>query len=278
MIELPEFYVLATQINSVASGKVIRRVIANAYTHAFASFSGDPQNYEAMLTGKSIAKSSLGAGSVGGSHLEILCGDMALIISTPVRYHPPGENAATKHQLLLEFTDSSSLSFIVQMMGALLCIQAADITNPDGPCRQIPSPLDEAFNIEYFFDLLRDAKPTLSAKSFLTSDDRIPGLGNGVMHDILFNARIHPKRRIESFTQNNKERLFSSVKTTLRYMAERGGRDTERDLFGNMGGYKTILSSKSSGIPCRNCGRLILKEMYLGGNIYYCPECQPLFE
>ena len=276
MIELPEFYVLATQIDSVAAGKVIRRAIANAYPHAFASFSGDPKIYDAMLSGKSIEGSSLGAGITGGSYVEIRCGDMALIAGTPIRYHAPGECIATKHQLLLEFDDASSLSFIVQMLGAILCIPAADTVKSGGRHKLIPSPLDDAFNMEYFFHLLEEAKPTLSAKAFLTSDERIPGLGNGVMHDILFNARIHPKRRIETFTQNNKERLYSSVKTTLRYMAERGGRDTERDLYGAAGGYKTILSSKMAGMPCRNCKKSIRKEMYLGGNIYFCPECQPI--
>ena len=278
MIELPESYVLASQIKLATAGKVIRRVFANAHPHAFATFNGDPGFYESMLCGKEILDASLGSGSTGGSHVEILCGDMALIISTPIRYHAPGEKTAPKHQLLIEFDDSSSMSCTVQMWGAIFCLSAEDITKPGSPCRLIPSPLDDAFNIDYFFNLMQNAKPALSAKAFLTSEYRIPGLGNGVMHDILFNARIHPKRRIESFSQNNCERIFHSVKSTLRYMAERGGRDTEKDLYGNWGGYKTILTSKSSGMPCRNCNEHIIKEMYLGGNIYFCPECQPISE
>ena len=57
-------------------------------------------------------------------------------------------------------------------------------------------------------------------------------------------------------------------------MDANGGRDTERDLFGRFGGYRTILSKNTSGKPCSTCGDIIKKEAYLGGSIYYCPTCQ----
>jgi formamidopyrimidine-DNA glycosylase len=279
VIELPESYVLASQMNASVAGKVIRRVTANAHPHAFASFNGAPELYESALKNKKVIKSKLGVGITGNSQVETLCGNMALISSTPIRYSAPGGEAPPKHQLLLEFDDLSCLYFIVQMWGSILCVPAAEANKPGVySCLHVPSPLDDAFNLEYFSKMLKNAKHSLSAKAFLTTDNRIPGLGNGVMHDILFNARIHPKRRIDTFSQSNGDRLFYSVKSTLRYMAERGGRDTERDLYGNRGGYKTILSGKSSGMPCRNCTNRIAKEMYIGGNIYFCPECQPISE
>jgi len=54
------------------------------------------------------------------------------------------------------------------------------------------------------------------------------------------------------------------------------GRDTQTDLYGNEGGYKTILSSKTWKNPCPRCGSVIVKEAYLGGSVYYCPECQKI--
>jgi formamidopyrimidine-DNA glycosylase len=59
-------------------------------------------------------------------------------------------------------------------------------------------------------------------------------------------------------------------------MTEQGGRDTERDLFGQPGGYRTILSKNTVGTGCPACGTMIGKEPYLGGAIYYCEICQPL--
>jgi formamidopyrimidine-DNA glycosylase len=115
-----------------------------------------------------------------------------------------------------------------------------------------------------------------SAKAFLATKQRIPGLGNGVLQDILFNARVHPKRKMSTLTDKEMSTLFDSVKNTLFEMTAKGGRDTERDLFGCSGGYRTILSAKTIDNPCPVCGGKIVREAYLGGNIYYCPECQKL--
>jgi formamidopyrimidine-DNA glycosylase len=87
----------------------------------------------------------------------------------------------------------------------------------------------------------------LSAKAFLATEQRIPGLGNGVLQDILWYANIHPKRKISTLSAEQKHKLFRSVKTILAEMTELGGRDTERDLFGCNGGYITRLSKKTVG-------------------------------
>ena len=59
-------------------------------------------------------------------------------------------------------------------------------------------------------------------------------------------------------------------------MTDLGGRDTEKDFFGNTGGYKTILSKNTVQNPCPDCGGAIFKEAYMGGAVYFCPVCQKL--
>jgi formamidopyrimidine-DNA glycosylase len=59
-------------------------------------------------------------------------------------------------------------------------------------------------------------------------------------------------------------------------MIENGGRDTEKDFFGQNGRYKTILSKNTINQPCPDCGCVIVKEAYLVGAIYFCPVCQKL--
>ncbi|TLN02797.1 endonuclease VIII, partial [bacterium] len=113
-----------------------------------------------------------------------------------------------------------------------------------------------------------------SLKAFLATEQRIPGLGNGVLQDILFNARLHPKKKLGTTDARQRETLFDTVVTTLHEMTASGGRDTERDLFGNPGGYATKMSKFTAGNPCAECGSTIVKEAYLGGSVYYCPGCQ----
>ncbi|MDP2965189.1 MAG: hypothetical protein Q8N39_04010 [Pelolinea sp.] len=68
--------------------------------------------------------------------------------------------------------------------------------------------------------------------------------------------------------------LFTSVISTLKEMADKGGRDTERDLFGNPGGYATKCSKLTVGKTCAVCGGLFEKASYMGGSVYFCPGCQ----
>lgn len=42
-----------------------------------------------------------------------------------------------------------------------------------------------------------------------------------------------------------------------------------------IGGYETKLSRKNIGY-CPHCGSPVQKTAYLGGNVYFCPACQPL--
>ncbi|HWT74497.1 MAG TPA: endonuclease VIII, partial [Mobilitalea sp.] len=87
-------------------------------------------------------------------------------------------------------------------------------------------------------------------------------------------AGIHPKRKRQTMTEEDKEKLFASIKSTLSEIISKGGRDTEKDLYGNNGGYSTKLSKLTVDKPCPICSNLIQKEAYLGGSIYYCIGCQ----
>jgi formamidopyrimidine-DNA glycosylase len=137
-----------------------------------------------------------------------------------------------------------------------------------------PSPLSDKFDREYFLSLRKEGTDKLSAKAFLATEQRIPGLGNGVLQDILYLSGMHPKRKMAMVSDDEYNMLFDTLKDTLRVMADQGGRDTEKDLFGNPGGYQTYLSKKTAFAPCVKCGYELHKGNYMGGTIYYCEHCQ----
>lgn len=273
MIEIPEVYVLAEQIDKTIVGKTVKKVIAGAVPHKFAWYSGDPSAYPELLEGKTVtgARPDTGTTDIWDCNVEVICGDMLLSLSTPVKYFEPGEKLPKSHQLLLEFEDGSRMCCTVHMWGAMLCVPYSD----GMPRRQQePDPMTDAFDEARFDMLWSREKPSLSVKALLATQKRIPGIGNGVLQDILFQAGIHPKRKLQSIGEEEKVRLYHSIKTTLKEMRDRGGRDTERDLFNRPGGYKTILSAKTIKYPCKRCGGTLVRESYLGGNVYYCPVCQ----
>ena len=108
------------------------------------------------------------------------------------------------------------------------------------------------------------------------SGKTIPGLGNGVLQDILYHTHIHPKKKISGLTDKERENLFYQIKETMNDIYHLGGRSTESDLFGANGKYVACLSKDTAGMACPRCGETIAKENYLGGSIYYCRGCQPL--
>jgi formamidopyrimidine-DNA glycosylase len=141
--------------------------------------------------------------------------------------------------------------------------------------RRAPSPLSDGFDRAYFGRLAcAPAVQKLSVKGLLATEQRFPGIGNGVPQDILHGARLHPRRKVATLTSDERDRLFGAITATLAQMARLGGRDTERDLHGRPGGYATRLSRNTLGQPCGACGALIVKETFLGGSVYLCPECQ----
>lgn len=273
MLEIPEAATLAVQLGEVLTGKIVNRVLANDSPHKFAWFTGQPETYDARLGGLQVT----GASAFGGI-VVLTLGQMNLAFSDGVNltWHPAGDKLPAKHQLCMTFDDGSTLIGRVQMYGGMTCFQSGENDNLYFLVAQRkPSPLTAGFDQTYFLHLFdEDAKGTMSMKAFLATEQRIPGLGNGVLQDILHVARIHPKRKTSSLTQAEKETLYHAICNTLIEMTAKGGRDVETDLFGCCGGYQTRLSKLSLGKPCVVCGGELKKENYMGGSIYYCSGCQ----
>lgn len=274
MIEIPESRTVAQQVAGMLSGRTITDVFNATHPHKFTWYSGDPADYRALLAGKAI----LSAEGHGAFVDMLLDDDTHIAVSDGVnlRYYPAEAEIPSKYQLLVTLDDEAFLVFTVAMYGGINAFRGV-FDNPYylGALSK-PSPLDERFDAVCFDRLVAGAKPNLSVKAFLATEQRIPGLGNGVLQDILFKARIHPKRKLATLGDRELENLYVVIKNVLREMTAAGGRDTEKDLFGNFGGYRVLLSKNTWREPCPVCGGVLVKEAYLGGAVYYCPHCQPL--
>ena len=275
MIELPEAITLAGQLTETIGGKKIAGAVAGFSPHKFTWYHDDPQGYDSLLRGKTV-----GTAAARGGIVEIQAEIITILLNDgpALRFHKKDESRPKKHQLLIEFDDGTAISASVQMYAGIICFKDDEYESPYYQVARVrPSPLSDDFSREYFERLIVSPDvQKLSSKAFLATGQRIPGLGNGVLQDILFNARIHPKRKMATLSDAEKDALFTSVKSTLREMTDRGGRDTEKDLFGQPGGYQTRLSKNTVGRPCPVCGGTIVKQPYMGGSIYFCDGCQKL--
>jgi formamidopyrimidine-DNA glycosylase len=274
MLEIPE----SRSISLQAGGKLINRRIAEVVNasspHKFAFFAGDPSGYTRLLKDRTVMSVK-----GHGMFVDIICDDDVRITigeGTNMRYYSETDNRPEKHQLLIVFDDGTCVAFTVAMYGGIWAYKGTF----DNPYHQRSlnsiSPLDDDFDELVFDEVFKSTSKDISLKALLATEQRIPGLGNGVLQDILFNAGLNPKQKKSTLSDFHKSELYYSLKTTIRNMTENGGRDTEKDFFGFPGKYKTILSKNTVNDPCPNCGNKIVKEAYMGGAVYFCPSCQRL--
>ena len=103
----------------------------------------------------------------------------------------------------------SAVSAAVQMYGGMYCFKQGQFDNPYYlVAKAKPSPLSTDFNEEYYNDMLcAPGAEKLSAKALLATEQRVSGLGNGVLQDILYHARIHPRKKVLQFTTEDKNAL-----------------------------------------------------------------------
>ena len=269
MIEIPEALTLARQMNAELRGKTVVRLAAASSPHKFAWYSGDPAEYPRLFGGRAVT----GARAYGGKLLlefEDGCAFQFSDGTTPRLYRNEKE-VPKKHQLLIDFGDAY-LVCTIRMYGGIMGFAGEFDNEYDRMARERPDVFSDAFSFDYFKSLLPGGKKKLSAKAFLATEQRIPGLGNGVLQDILFAAGVSPRRDVANADEETLRRLYDSVRTVLYDMTWGGGRDTEPDLYGNPGGYQTVMSRNNA--VCPTCGGEIRREAFLGGNVYYCPACQ----
>ncbi len=272
MLELPETISMAKQLGDSISGKQICRVLPPSKVHKFCWFAGDPEDYDSKSRNSTVKSVN-----AFGSNVEIVLDNgMYLSISDGVNVRFVDQNDRPKnYQLLTEFCDGTAVVFTVAMYGGIVLHDDGYDNEYYLKSKAAISPFSAEFE-PYYREQLALSKPNLSSKAFLATEQRFPGIGNGVLQDILFSAGIHPKRKIGTLSDSDKDRLLSCIVSVLHDMTENGGRDTEKDLFGQPGGYRTKMSKNTLDSGCPKCGGNIVKEAYMGGSVYYCPNCQPL--
>ena len=183
MLEIPESKTIGLQANEVLTGKMITEVLPASRPHKFAFYNGDPTAYSKLLTGKHILSAN-----GHGMFVDVHCEDNICITigeGTNMRYIAPYEPRPEKHQLLMLFDDGSCTAFTVAMYGGIWAYKGV-FDNPyyETSLNSI-SPLEDTFNESFFGNIFKSTTKDLSMKALLATEQRIPGIGNGVVQDIL---------------------------------------------------------------------------------------------
>jgi formamidopyrimidine-DNA glycosylase len=275
MFELPELITIARQVNETLRGKTIREGHLGNSPHKFVWYNRKPEEFTHLTRGKTI-----GEAYVKGRWLFIPLDPGYILVlgecGGRIIFHSAAMKLPEKYHLYLAFEDGSALTTLTQMWGAMELYEAGREKERKYVKDMRTTPVDPEFTFDYFSALIDELlqREKRSVKSLLTQDQLIPGLGNAIAQDIMFNAHLHPRRALVDLTTGQRRDLFAAITDTVREGIDKGGRNDETDLFGKPGNYVRIMDSGAAGKPCPECGRTVEKMQYLGGACYFCPKCQ----
>ncbi len=275
MFELPEYLVMAADMNTVLPGKRVQLGTLGNQPHKFVWYNRTHAEFEQLTQGKMV-----GPASVKGRWLSLpLEPGYVLILGEcggRILYHPPGAAQPDKYHLRLQFDDGSALTAMTQMWGAMELYEQGQELHRTYIANMRPTPADAEFTSEYFDSLVGELAKgeKRSVKALLVQDQLIPGLGNAIAQDIMYAACLHPKHPIVELDAEQRAALYQAIMEVTDAVTQGRGRYDEVDLFGNPGRYVRVMDKNTAGWPCRRCGATIQKIQYLGGACYVCPQCQ----
>jgi len=154
-----------------------------------------------------------------------------------------------------------------------------------------PEPLAKNFTFEKFKKALRlgsgqalqqaRGKPfglaQAKIKQVLMDQKIIAGIGNIYSDEILWQAKIHPFRRISTLKEEELKSIYLAIKKILPIAIKLGGESISdfRRITGEPGYFdKERKIYRREGESCFRCGRKIKRTKIGTRSVHYCPHCQ----
>jgi len=277
-IELPEAKILAEQMNKELRDKRIKSYHLQDYERLqkIGMLDKDTKSFDQLVNGK--IESVISRGNVIRVKLN---NGMNLILGPEyggkIFYHTSEKTVPNKFHLKVNFSDDTALTVRLTSMGLIHAMKDNELKrsyvfrrdfNPE-----VISPIDEEFTFERFSKLLADNNRML--KSVLVGKDAVVvGLSNSAYQDILYRARLHPKRKASELNKDERRALYDAIKLMLQERIRLKGKDQFYDLYGNQGSYTPAMGPNMKKQTCPVCGTPIEKLSVGGGHTYFCSKCQ----
>lgn len=140
---------------------------------------------------------------------------------------------------------------------------------------QLASQGEEAGTLGWTADeFARRAKKTRrELRNLLMDDEFIAGIGNAYSDEILWAAKLHPKRKIASLDEGEMDRLRGALRATLERAAEIVEAELPPQLGTKVRAHMNVRGR--AGEPCPRCGAKIVRTRHGLDEMFVCPRCQP---
>jgi formamidopyrimidine-DNA glycosylase len=277
-IELPESKILAEQMDKELRGKRVKSCLLQNYERLqkIGMLNKNLTSFDQLVDGKIEAVISRG---------NLICvkfdNGMNLIIGPEyggkVFYHTDEKTIPNKLHLKVDFSDGTVLTVRLTSMGIIKALKDEELDSSYVFKRDFSSeklsPLDKEFTVDCFSTLLAENNRML--KTVLVGKDAlVVGLSNSAFQDIIYRAKLHPKRKASEMRAEEKRALYDAIRFVINERIQLNGKDQFYDFYGNKGSYTPAMNPNMKQKSCPNCGTPIEKLSHGGGHVYLCPKCQ----
>ena len=276
-VELPEAKILAEQMNQELRGKQVKSILLKdcERLQRVGMMDKDLTSFNLLVDEKIETVTSR------GNVIHVKLDNGANLILGPeyggeIFYHKTTKNVPKFH-LRVDFWDGTLLTVRLTSMGVIQALKDDDLERSYVYKRDFDStklsPISKEFTFECFSKMMADHNKML--KTVLVGKDAIlVGVSNSTFQDILYRARIHPKRKASDLNTEEKRSLYDAVRFVLEERIRLYGKDQFRDMYGKQGAYTAAMGPNMKEQTCPECGAVIEKLSLGGGHVYLCPVCQ----
>lgn len=270
-MELPELTILANQMREEIVGKLVSDVEVDNPKCLNVSL----KQFRGAVIGKEFKSVES-----KGKWIFIEQDPHMLLFNTgmgaDVIHYKSGDDLPEKYQIRFALDDGSGFTVRVWWFCYLHLMSKDKLNEHKLTAKLGMTPLDKRFTLDFFKQLLDKRKGGI--KNFLLDQKNLAGIGNVYIQDILFNAGIHPKRKIPTLTSVEIDALYNSIKSVLNESIKLGGLAYEKDFYGNKGRYgsEQFKIAYKPGKPCPVCQTIIQKIKIGSTSSFICSNCQPL--
>jgi formamidopyrimidine-DNA glycosylase len=138
-----------------------------------------------------------------------------------------------------------------------------------------PEPLEEGFQADYLPRKIGSRRAQI--KPLLLDQRVVSGIGNIYVDEILYDARLHPRRKANTLSEGEWEALYDAIRANLAAGVEHRGTTVRlfRDVLDRPGEHQNYLRVfEKQGQPCPGCEGQVVREKVSGRPSHFCPECQ----